>query len=425
MRPMTIAFTLVAAATLFALLAAPDALAPRLARAQAQPIWEPRGLTDPVYRLFTPASGAFLATTSQGLVRSDNAGRSWRPLSLPPAAGAVAVDPTNHDVLYATGAEGLYRSADGGATWTVRLTYAQVDPTAADPAHQPWRWAIAVSPAYNNLVYAVAYQSWPGTAPLRLLRSPDGGRTWQPIRTTGPASIGCGWEVFMLVPHPTDNGRAFASLACSGGRDFGASLEQSRDQGLTWATWAEGAQPADGAAMGAGYPRALVGGQGAMPRRWYLATNRDDRLGGASVFRTDDDGATWSEVLAFRGGGNPQYPYADDPGAPRVSATALAYDPAHPDRVFAGTGVQPGDADHPVQTAGVKFSLDAGGTWQDLGQDIGTVNDLALGVDGHNLYAATEAGLWRMQMDEGGPVGVLPAQPAPPADQPPAEGDQG
>ena len=41
-------------------------------------------------------------------------------------------------------------------------------------------------------------------------------------------------------------------------------------------------------------------------------------------------------------------------------------------------------------------------TWSDLGrQDIGAVSDLALGVDGRNLYAATDQGLWRLPLQDG------------------------
>jgi hypothetical protein len=42
-------------------------------------------------------------------------------------------------------------------------------------------------------------------------------------------------------------------------------------------------------------------------------------------------------------------------------------------------------------------------TQQDLSlgrQDIGAVSDLALGVDGRNLYAATDQGLWRLPLQD-------------------------
>ena len=48
----------------------------------------------------------------------------------------------------------------------------------------------------------------------------------------------------------------------------------------------------------------------------------------------------------------------------------------------------------------------------DLGrQDLGTIADLALGIDGVNLYAASDQGLWRLNLMEA-------PQPRPPAQVP-------
>jgi hypothetical protein len=51
----------------------------------------------------------------------------------------------------------------------------------------------------------------------------------------------------------------------------------------------------------------LVGDGKPTSTRWYLAIDRDVRFGGATVFHSDDDGATWHQVLAFQGGGTPGY----------------------------------------------------------------------------------------------------------------------
>src|SRR5207247_1951968 len=64
--------------------------------------------------------------------RSDNGGAFWRPCLMKGfhtiGATAIAVSPTNHDVLLCTSQvswdtsradqEGLYRSTDGGDNWT-------------------------------------------------------------------------------------------------------------------------------------------------------------------------------------------------------------------------------------------------------------------------------------------------------------------
>jgi hypothetical protein len=416
-------------ALLLLVLTASNSVPPQPVWAQAgdsQPelVWEQSGLSEAVQELFTPSSGAFLATTTSGLMRSDDAGATWRSVSLPPpgpgqAARAIAVDPTNHDSVYASGADGVYLSTDGGATWKLRLSAGQVEPTLAPDR---FRWHIAVSPADHNVVYVGVTWVYPTNQGLRLLLSQDAGATWREVRRTSPPYL-CGWGLFLLVPHPSDPQRVSTSLTCVAGREFGASVEHSLDQGAVWSQWFNQFAPAGEPVVSAGFPTRLVGGRGAAPGRFYLAVNRDVRLGGSSVFRTDDDGASWGEVLAFRGGGSPGYAGSDnDPDAALVSLPALAYDPADPDRVFVGADVALGRTccDQPVPAAGVKFSPDGGASWQDLGQDIGAVHDLALGIDGRNLYAATDAGVWRLGLDQAqAPAGAAPQPDQMPDDGPP------
>ena len=93
--------------------------------------------------------------------------------------------------------------------------------------------------------------------------------------------------------------------------------------------------------------------------------------------RSDDDGATWTERLRF-------------PSADRgVGLRALAYDPLTPDRVYVGlSGLE----------QGARTSADGGVTWSAFGLDGRDVRALALGIDGLNLYAATDQGVWRLRL---------------------------
>ena len=54
--------------------------------------------------------------------------------------------------------------------------------------------------------------------------------------------------------------------------------------------------------------------------------------------------------------------------------------------------------DDGVTWTGVLASLDGGTSWNPLGQDLGGVNDLILGGDGQTLYAATNQGVWRIML---------------------------
>lgn len=334
--------------------------------------WEATPLSAPVLALFTPASGAFFARTDTGAMRSDDGGDTWRPVPLPPGTRLAAVDPTNHAVLYAAGAAGLYRTTDAAATWQFVL-----------PLSGEGVMDLAVSPASSNLLYLGLAGGLPGPQVFRFVRSRDGGTTWDQLDRR-EASL-CGLGLPLLQPHPADPRRLFRVQNCYAGRTTFDALSQSQDQGasFTLAFWENFL-----------FVKRLVGGRGSAPERWYLAADRDERLGGSTVWRSDDDGRTWTETLAFERAWTPV------PGqkvAPDVDIGGLAYDPARPDRVFialAGEG------------EGVQTSLDGGASWQPLGrQDLGRANALALGIDGQNLYTATERGLWRLRLPSGDGAG--------------------
>ena len=68
---------------------------PGVAHAQsASADWTQVDLGAAVGRLFTPRSGAFFARVGAGLMRSDDAGVTWAPVSLPDASRILAIDPT-------------------------------------------------------------------------------------------------------------------------------------------------------------------------------------------------------------------------------------------------------------------------------------------------------------------------------------------
>ena len=350
--------------------------------------WELTGLTEPTLRLFTPSSGVLFAQTATELLRSDDGGETWGPVALGPATRILSVDPVQHTVLYAAGPDGVYKTTDDAVTWALILAYG---PRVGGDA-----LALAISPADRKLLYLGVGGGRNAPADFRFFRSRDAGSTWQQLEEHHFSL--CSWDVPILQPHPTDAGRVFRAADCIAGRNFGETLAQSTDQGETWTALFN---PQPFAPPFVGYPQHLVGGQGLEPLRFYLAVNRDRRAGGSSVVRSDDDGATWDEVLAYRGGGSPGFAPDVDPNAPNVRLGALAYDPANPDQVYIGRQVFPGFFE-PASGGAVAASLDGGGTWSDLGrQDIGAVNDLAFGVDGQFLFAAADQGLWRLRLGAG------------------------
>jgi photosystem II stability/assembly factor-like uncharacterized protein len=346
--------------------------------------WAPTRLTEPVRRVFA-AGGALVATTDAQLLRSDDAGGHWSPVTLPTDSTIAAVDPTDPRILYAASAAGLYRTADEGASWQLSLGY------APEVSTEPGR--LAVSAADHDRLYLALKQAPGPTSALRLLRSRDGGRIWQPLQAD--ESSQCEWSVLLLQPQPTNADRLFRATVCIAGRTFGASLEQSTDAGASWVA-VYNAEPYRTPELG--YPTLLVGGQGDAPGRYYLATNRDARIGGSSLVRSDDDANTWTEVLAFHGGGTPGYRRAEDPAdAPNTRIGGLVVDAADTDRIYVGLLVY--DEYPPEQPVGggVLVSTDGGASWAPLGQqNLGGVNALVFSAEDQSLYAATGQGLWRL-----------------------------
>lgn len=350
--------------------------APATARAQSGD-WEATGLSDPVTQLFAPASGAFFARTEGGLLRSDDGGASWAAVVLPPELPPtqiqrVAVGPIDHTVVYIFGGEGLYRTSDDAASWSLVL------PTRGGAR------ALALSPTDPNLVYLGLAGSRDISSDFRFMRSLDGGASWEQLEEHHNSL--CGWGVRILQPHAIDPARVIRVASCYAGRNFNDTAYQSLDQGASWSPWYNPAREPL-------FPDRLVGGQGGNAVRYYLAGNRDGRFGGSSVLRTDDDGASWEEVLGFRGGVPMQ-----QPELPSVRVGGLAYDPVNPDRVYVGLNESMGQDGAP--NGRVEASADGGANWAVLGgTDIGKVNDLTLGIDARNLYVATDRGLLRLSLE--------------------------
>lgn len=331
--------------------------------------------------VIAPTSGALFVlgkdtNAALRMQRSDDGGTTWRMVSLPPPADVkqpqvVAIDPTNHTTLYATGAEGLYKTDDDAASWRALL-----------PIAEP-HVSIGISPADRQLVY-LALRS---EKLLRLLRSQDGGDTWETIYTHDPGQSRCDKPV-LIVPHPTDAHRVAANVNCEW-RVIG-ELYQSRDRGVTWDPLLAPASYYDN-----GYPIAVLGGAGAAPERLYAgitghyAHNPLLQLD-LPIYRSDDDGKTWRQrVIVSRKVGGPKSQERNG-----AILKALVADQAAPDLVYVGLKNAQSEKQQPLL-----MSDNGGSSWKPL--DIGEAKDVlgaALGVDRQNLYAVTDLGLYRLRL---------------------------
>lgn len=199
----------------------------------------------------------YCGTFGEGLWRSRDAGRSWEQVGanvIQPQVMSVAVSPTerrdNTGIVYVgTEPSALYRSEDGGASWREMETLRHLPsaPTWSFPP-RPYtshiRW-ITPDPLVEGRLFAAVEAG-------ALLRSLDGGTTWEDRKPTGP------FDTHTLVMHPLAPDRLY-SAAGDGFQHAGNGFVQSDDGGETWYRpdeglrhhylWSVAADPADPATL--------------------------------------------------------------------------------------------------------------------------------------------------------------------------------
>jgi photosystem II stability/assembly factor-like uncharacterized protein len=183
-------------------------------------------------------------SVGDGLFKSTDAGRTWTHLGLRDAQQIteIAVDPRDPDRLfvavlghpYGPNAErGIYRSTDGGRTLTQVFTRGE-NTGARD---------VDVDPSDPNVVYATFWEArqgpwenaaWGGTNG-GIFKSTDGGATWRQLTTGLPAGL----QHAELSIAPSQPRRLYALVAAGGGgRGAGAAgggvFYRSDDGGETW-----------------------------------------------------------------------------------------------------------------------------------------------------------------------------------------------
>ncbi|MCI0442307.1 hypothetical protein L0152_03690, partial [bacterium] len=109
---------------------------------------------------------------SADLFGSDNAGKSWRKLSIVDATGKhildLQIDPETPDTLYASGFGGVYKSTDSGKTWS-----------ATNQGLQGFGMIFITINPFNHL------NLFTGTGGNEFYVSNDGAMTWNRFDTSG------------------------------------------------------------------------------------------------------------------------------------------------------------------------------------------------------------------------------------------------
>lgn len=247
----------------------------------------------------------FVAGADGGVWRTTDGGQTWTPLTdrMPTSAmGALAIDPSDPNVIYAGTGEGnhanhsryglgLLKSQDGGATW---------QQLAESVFAGRCFTALVVDPSNRQRLYAGITNAggFPEKAAARLhplrngpvgvFRSTDGGSTWSQL-TTGIPNQAC----TDLAIDPTNPNIVYAAI----GRIFGSpdnGIYKSTNGGDSWTKLAGGLPTAS-------VGRISIGLAPSRPSRLYalIARQCDASGGGASTlggYRTDDGGTTWTSI---------------------------------------------------------------------------------------------------------------------------------
>ena len=239
----------------------------------------------------------YFGASGGGIWKTDDAGRTWTSMfdkGGSSAIGAIAVAPSNPNVIYAGGGQpttrydiqsgrGVYRSSDGGKTWT--------DLGLGDTKYIGRIW---VSPTDPNTVVVGAVGHFFGASDSRgIYRSTDGGKTW-----SHPLAPGGFTGVNDVVSDPGNPKVLFASTWDARQWPWqsyfteiagpGSAVWRSEDEGATWHR-----------ISGGGWPEGSLG-------RISLASSRTgknlriyaviDSSKSGGLWRSDDGGAHWAQV---------------------------------------------------------------------------------------------------------------------------------
>ena len=236
-------------------------------------------------------------SVGDGIYKSSDAGKTWEHLGLRGGQQipALAVDPRDPNKLFAAvlghpygpnEERGIYRSTDGGATWA-KVLHKDANTGGSD---------VAIDANNPSVVYASLWEetlgpwedgnTYDGTKG-GLFKSIDGGETWKPLTKGLPNDV----VHIQVALSASDSNRLYATLATSheGGYGSGAGLGvyRSDDAGENWYKVTDDPRPA------------LKIGGGDLPIPMVDPKNPDVVYSASIVTeRSVDGGKTW---MSFRG----------------------------------------------------------------------------------------------------------------------------
>lgn len=277
-----------------------------------------------------PANSAILyAGTKNGVFKTTDGGTTWNPANtgLPSSEiMALAISPINPSIIHAGCGKGVFKSTDGSGHWS----YIGPDRHSVD--------TLAIDPVNPDIVYAVGvwWGFYYGSMPVWLLRTMDGGDTWEDVNDNNDF----GW---VLAIDPLNPNIIYAG-------DY-KGLSKSIDRGTNWIPTGLTETFFSAIAIDPQNPSTI-----------YAAA-------GSHMHKSADGGANWSIINTG------------------LWIRVVAIDPLNPNIIYAGTD------------SGVFKSTDQGSNWIAINNGLTDFPVVTLAVDPvdpRTLYAGTSHGAFKI-----------------------------
>jgi photosystem II stability/assembly factor-like uncharacterized protein len=244
----------------------------------------------------------YIGVCNGGVWKTNDYGRTWQPIfdDQPTGSiGAIAVAPSDPNVVYVGSGEGLhrpdlsvgdgiYRSNDAGKTWThLGLRDGQQIPQLAVDPHDP-----------NKVFAAVAGHPYGPNKERGIFRSTDGGQSWQKVLPVANGSQDNNQDENVggddVLIDPSNPQTVYATLwearegpwengAWNG---FGGGIFKSTDGGQTFQQ------------LSGGLPKDIIQAHIAIaesnPNRLMATVAAKPNT--VAIYRSDDAGATWAQI---------------------------------------------------------------------------------------------------------------------------------
>ncbi len=228
----------------------------------------------------TDSNCIYVGTALGGVWKTKNDGKTWVPMSDNEdslAIGALAMDPSNHLVLYAGTGEGNFsgdsyygagvlKTTNGGASWTLQ---------GANTFTRARFSRIAVDPKTPSTIFAATGNG--------LYRSMDGGESWEQLKS----DVLPAWQATDVIIDSSTPGTVYAAF-------WSAGIYRTTDADNATPTWTKLA----GGLPTGGFTRIALGISPSSPKTLYALIANTPSLSYIidQFYSTTDGGDSWSRT---------------------------------------------------------------------------------------------------------------------------------